>query len=100
MISQKIFSLSKKLKVGTVSQYNSKDESIRFQLYLLNIILAKIAVFDCNHTVPCVGYGLSELRQKLKPEYGNLSGSEIGTLKKKGIPPTLLFSHNERGANN
>lgn len=43
-----------------------------------------IEVIKCYHSVPCVGYGFIEKRSKLKEEYKNLSGKEIGELRKKG----------------
>lgn len=43
-----------------------------------------VEVIKCYHSVPCVGYGLIEKRQKLKEEYKHLSGKEIGELRKKG----------------
>lgn len=42
-------------------------------------------IFKCTHSVPTIGYGLSELRDKLKNEYNGLSSQEIVTLKKKGV---------------
>jgi len=43
-----------------------------------------LEIFKCDHSVPCVAYGLYEIRKKLKDEYKNLSGKEIGLLKKNG----------------
>jgi ribonuclease Z len=43
-----------------------------------------VEVIKCFHSVPCVGYGFIEKRMKLKEEYKNLSGKEIGELRKKG----------------
>ena len=43
-----------------------------------------VEIIKCYHSIPCVGYGLSEIRQKLKDEYKNLNGKEIGELRKKG----------------
>lgn len=37
-----------------------------------------------NHSVPAVSYLICEIRNKLKPEYQNLSGREIVELKRKG----------------
>ena len=34
---------------------------------------------------PLCGYGVSEVRKKLKEEYTKLSGREIGELRKKGV---------------
>lgn len=45
----------------------------------------KVEVIECYHSVPCVGYGFIEMRNKLKNEYTHLSGKEIGMLKKQGI---------------
>ncbi len=44
-----------------------------------------LEIFKCYHQVPCVGYGIFEKRKKLKEEYANLKGKEIGELRKKGI---------------
>ena len=44
-----------------------------------------LEIFQCFHQVPCVGYGVSEVRKKLKEEYTKLSGREIGELRKKGV---------------
>ena len=44
-----------------------------------------IDVIYCRHTVPCVGFGFSDVRTKLKEEYTHLTGPEIGALSKKGI---------------
>lgn len=48
----------------------------------------RVYVYQCDHTVPCLGYGFCELREKLKPEYHNLTGQEIGKLKKNGVSIT------------
>ena len=44
-----------------------------------------LEIFQCFHQVPCVGYGVSEVRKKLKEEYTKLSGREIGELRKNAI---------------
>lgn len=54
------------------------EVSIRNHRWLVEII-------ECNHSVPTVGYGFSEIRKKLKPEYENLSGKEIGDLRRAGV---------------
>jgi ribonuclease Z len=43
-----------------------------------------VEIIPCTHSVPCVGYGFTEQRLKLKPEYQKLSGKEIGALRKTG----------------
>lgn len=45
-------------------------------------------VVQCSHAVPCVGYGFSEVRSKLKEEYKNLPGKDIGQLKRQGVEIT------------
>ncbi|KAH3762902.1 MBL fold metallo-hydrolase [Pelomyxa schiedti] len=42
-------------------------------------------VFECIHTVPCIGYGIMRKAQKLKAEYQILSGVEIAKLRKNGV---------------
>lgn len=45
----------------------------------------EIEVFNCHHSVPTVGYGVSEIKKKLKDEYKSLPGSDIGKLRKEGV---------------
>jgi len=58
----------------------------------INTKPCRIRGFWCDHSVPTIGYGFSELREKLKPEftelkdeYKDLSNKELKALKKKGI---------------
>lgn len=48
-----------------------------------------IETFKCYHSVPSIGYGITELRKKLKPEYETLEGKEIGQLRKTGVEVTF-----------
>jgi len=48
-------------------------------------IAIKIEVIECFHTVPCVGYIMSSQKSKIKPEYRNVAGRELGELRKKGV---------------
>ena len=48
----------------------------------------EVDIIRCPHRVPSVGYCVSEIRQKLKEEYAQLKGKEIGELKKKGVEIT------------
>lgn len=52
-----------------------------------------IKVMKLDHSVPTVGYGIREVRSKLKKEYINLSGKDICTLKKEGkeISEDILY---------
>jgi len=44
-----------------------------------------IKTYDLCHSVPCIGYGFSLVKKKLKPIYAGLPGSEIGKLRKEGV---------------
>lgn len=41
-------------------------------------------VFDCDHTVPCVGYVFNNTTHRLKPEYTSISGPELKVLRQSG----------------
>jgi ribonuclease Z len=45
----------------------------------------QVDVFKCYHTVETNGYGVSEIKMKLKDEYKGLKGPEIVQLKRDGI---------------
>jgi ribonuclease Z len=45
-------------------------------------------VFDCDHTVPCVGYVFSTTSHRLKPEYSSLKGPELKALRQSGATIT------------
>jgi ribonuclease Z len=55
----------------------------------LNVVIRnkswKVDIIKCYHGVPCVGYGFSEIRKKLKDEYKNIDGKKLGQFKKDGI---------------
>ena len=53
----------------------------------------EIAVFECDHAIPTISYGISEIKQKLKDEYLGLAGKEIGILRKAGIAITHEVKH-------
>lgn len=55
--------------------------SIKKMPYVIDII-------HSFHTVPCVSYGLSEIRTKLKPEYHGMSQTEIESIKLSGVEIT------------
>jgi len=48
----------------------------------------EIEVFRCDHTIPTLSFGISEVKQKLKEEYAKLPGKEIGALRKQGVQVT------------
>ena len=49
-----------------------------------------IRVFKCIHTVPTVGFGVAELRKRIKPEYASSSKAEIVATKKSGEEISVL----------
>lgn len=52
----------------------------------------EIEVFECDHRVPTVSYGISVIKDKLKKEYSDLKGQYIATLKKSGTIVTEKVS--------
>lgn len=44
-----------------------------------------VEAFPVEHVVESLGYTLLEKRKKLKPEYAELAGSEIGALRNQGV---------------
>lgn len=74
-----------------------KDDVIRWigvssgEKYILDIHKRKIVlklyvdVVKCCHKVPSVGFILSTEKKKLKTKYKNLSGKELGDLRKQGV---------------
>lgn len=45
-------------------------------------------VVQCDHTVPCVGYCFSQVKESLKEDYRGLPGPAIGNLRKQGVVVT------------
>lgn len=54
-----------------------------------------IDVVKCFHTPDCVGYGFTEVRQKLKKEYAECTNQEIITLKKAGTNITESIQYSQ-----
>jgi ribonuclease Z len=52
-----------------------------------------IEIIKCFHTVPCVGYGFIQIRNRLKEEYKELQGKEIAVIRKSGIEVTEEYEH-------
>jgi ribonuclease Z len=48
----------------------------------------KVDCIRCIHTVPCIGFGFTEIRNKLKQEFVSLERKEIIELKKNSIAIT------------
>ena len=47
-----------------------------------------VDVLRCDHSVPCVGYLISSRKQKLKTAFSELTGPQIGALRKEGVEVT------------
>ncbi|GAO14963.1 uncharacterized protein UV8b_00530 [Ustilaginoidea virens] len=45
-------------------------------------------VFDCHHTVPCVGYVFSSVSHRLRPEFRSLPGARLSALRQSGVQLT------------
>jgi ribonuclease Z len=53
-----------------------------------------VEIINCDHSVPCVGYGFSEIKHKLKKEYLGSSSREIKLLKESNVEITdSIHSH-------
>ena len=59
----------------------------------------RIETYPMHHGIPCFGYGIYQLRNKLKKEFVGKTGKEIAELKKSGVEitniqpfPLLFFS--------
>jgi ribonuclease Z len=48
----------------------------------------RVQALPMDHRIPCLGYSIFRVVNKLKPEYIGLSGQEIGQLKRKGFEIT------------
>jgi ribonuclease Z len=75
-IDIKLDDVVKETPIGSTSK--TKIKVIPGKQYL-------IETFKCYHSVPTVGYGIYEKRKKIKPEYEQLPGKEIGQLRNMGI---------------
>ena len=51
-----------------------------------------ISILRLDHSVPTIGYGISQIKQKLKLEYSDLSTKELGLLKKSNVEITYEYS--------
>jgi ribonuclease Z len=73
-------------------KYNGLNPGDIFRLAANNTDL-EIEVFKCDHVIPTISYGISELKKKLKPEYLDLPGKEIARLRKNGVDITSIVKH-------
>lgn len=54
----------------------------------MNARLFEIQIFRCFHSIPCIGYGFTEIRRKIKKEYIDLTQEEIIKLVKNKVKIT------------
>jgi hypothetical protein len=66
-------------------QFHSLAEDTKPFRLTMNKQELEIEVFRCDHTIPTLSFGISEVKQKLKEEYAKLPGKEIGVLRKQGV---------------
>ena len=89
LLSSHTFPEEENIKREELFLYNFYELIIVEPGQKININIKKvpygIEIFKCFHKVPCVGYGIYNIRKKLKEEYLKLSGKEIGELRKKGV---------------
>lgn len=50
----------------------------------------QVEVFQCDHSVPTVGYGFFRMTQRLAPEYQGLPGKEIARLRREGTKGVVV----------
>ena len=65
-------------------------EKLYHNLKCANLV---IEVFECDHRIPTISYGFSEVKDKLKPEYLGLEGREIAKLRKAGTQVTAPITY-------
>ena len=89
LLSSHTFPEEENIKREDLYLYNFYDLIVVEPEQEIPILIKKnkfnLEIFKCFHQVPCVGYGISETRKKLKEEYVGLKGNEIGELRKKGV---------------
>lgn len=65
----------------------------------LNIVIKNkkhiIDIFECDHTIDSLGFGITEITNKLKSEYVGMSGKDIGNLKSNGVDIYDIIHHNK-----
>jgi len=76
--TDKACNLDDKYPFTVVDSYHKYQTTIKKHQY-------QIETFKCYHSVPSMGFGITELRSKLKDEYLDLPGKEIGKLRKEGV---------------
>jgi len=76
---------SVKMQTIEVSLKPKEKSAILPDILIVKNIRFRIEIIRCNHSTPTTGYGLIEIRSKLKDEYKGLSQIELNALKQSGI---------------
>ena len=63
-------------------------EEIRIRQRGTNFVIRTLKM---DHRVPCLGFSIFKIQERLKKEYANLPGAEIGRMKKEGIQISDTF---------
>jgi len=73
----------------TKTLYENKPYTIQGLAMNDEFIISKdkllIKTFQMEHTIDSIGYGISQIKKKINPEYAKLSNKEIGQLVKSGV---------------
>lgn len=77
---------------NSVFKYNGLTQNEMFDI-CANKSDMKIHVFKCDHAIPTISYGISEIKTKIKEEYSKLPGKEIATMRKEGVEITHLVAY-------
>ena len=70
-----------------IYDYHGYSEYTKFRT-TCNKTQLEVAVVMCDHSIPTVSYCFSEVKNKLKAEYKDMPGKEIGNLRKNGTVVT------------
>lgn len=85
MLSHNADSITDCINTSRYCKFIPVTDGFKTELAISNNKKIDVEVVKCDHTVPCLGYGFSEKKNKIKEEYKNLTGKEIVELKKNGV---------------
>ena len=71
-----------------------KDDSADFEILIKKgNKKINVEIIKCYHHVPCIGFGFSEKKNKLKDEYKSFKGNEIKTLRDQNVEIYNIIIH-------
>lgn len=65
-------------------RYNKVAPGTNFDVLMRNERMI-VEIFECDHRIPTVSYGFTQLKKKLAQQYAKLKGNEIAALRQQGI---------------